>query len=309
MTADTEERHDDGTGTRGRPRRLRYWPLVALVAVVGLSLVLDLPAFLSAETLETHGRAFREAVDDWPTLSALGYVAGYAAAVALAVPGVVVLAVAGGLLFGTWLGGTLAIAGATTGAIGVFLLARTAVGEAMSARSGPWLDRLREGFQENAWSYLVVLRILPVCPFVVVNVGAAVLGVRLQTYVLATFLGMLPGSFVYAGVGSGLGVVLAEGGKPDPQIMLEPGILVPLLLLAALALLPVAYKWAKRREWQGRGGSIAARDPCAGTSPADGGGCPPGRRHRTPQGDARWRRRRLRSSSSGRDGPRPAARR
>jgi uncharacterized membrane protein YdjX (TVP38/TMEM64 family) len=276
MTADTEERHDDGTGTRGRPRRLRYWPLVALVAVVGLSLVLDLPAFLSVETLETHGRAFREAVDDWPTLSALGYVAGYAAAVALAVPGVVVLAVAGGLLFGTWLGGTLAIAGATTGAIGVFLLARTAVGEAMGARSGPWLDRLREGFQENAWSYLVVLRVLPVCPFVVVNVGAAVLGVRLRTYALATFLGMLPGSFVYAGVGSGLGAVLAEGGKPDPQIMLEPGILVPLLLLATLALLPVGYKWAKRRAWQGRGGAIPARDPCAGTSRGGGDGCRPG---------------------------------
>jgi uncharacterized membrane protein YdjX (TVP38/TMEM64 family) len=276
MTADTEERHDDGTGTRGRPRRLRYWPLVALVAVVGLSLVLDLPAFLSAETLETHGRAFREAVDDWPTLSALGYVAGYAAAVALAVPGVVVLAVAGGLLFGTWLGGTLAIAGATTGAIGVFLLARTAIGEAMGARSGPWLDRLREGFQENAWSYLVVLRVLPMCPFVVVNVGAAVLGVRLRTYALATFLGMLPGSFVYAGVGSGLGAVLADGGKPDPQIMLEPGILVPLLLLAILALLPVGYKWAKRRAWQGRGGAIPARDPCAGTSRGGGDGCRPG---------------------------------
>jgi uncharacterized membrane protein YdjX (TVP38/TMEM64 family) len=276
MTADTEERHDDGTGTRGRPRRLRYWPLVALVAVLGLSLVLDLPAFLSAETLETHGRAFREAVDDWPTLSALGYVAGYAAAVALAVPGVVVLAVAGGLLFGTWLGGTLAIAGATTGAIGVFLLARTAIGEAMGARSGPWLDRLREGFQENAWSYLVVLRVLPMCPFVVVNVGAAVLGVRLRTYALATFLGMLPGSFVYAGVGSGLGAVLADGGKPDPQIMLEPGILVPLLLLAILALLPVGYKWAKRRAWQGRGGAIPARDPCAGTSRGGGDGCRPG---------------------------------
>jgi uncharacterized membrane protein YdjX (TVP38/TMEM64 family) len=273
MAADIEERDNDVRGSR--PRR-RYWPLVALVAVVGLSLVLDLPALLSVETLETHGRAFREAVDDWPTLSALGYVAGYAAAVALAVPGVVVLAVAGGLLFGTWLGGTLAIAGATTAAIGVFLLARTAVGEAIGARSGPWLDRLREGFQENAWSYLVVLRVLPVCPFVVVNVGAAVLGVRLRTYALATFLGMLPGSFVYAGVGSGLGAVLAEGGKPDPQIMLEAVVLVPLLLLATLALLPVGYKWAKRRAWQGWGGAIPARDPCAGTSRGGGDGCRPG---------------------------------
>jgi uncharacterized membrane protein YdjX (TVP38/TMEM64 family) len=215
--------------------------------VIALAFAFDVHRLVSIETLQAHSSSLQEAVEDRPTLTAFGYVAGYAAFVALALPGAVIFTIAGGLLFGTWLGGLLAISGASSGAVLVFLAARTAIGQRLAGRVGPWLQRLEAGFRENAWSYLFVLRVLPLAPFVVVNVGAALLGVRLKTYVLATALGILPGSFVYAGVGNGLSAVLAAGGTPDLQVMLQPGILVPLLALAVLALLPVGYKWARRR--------------------------------------------------------------
>jgi uncharacterized membrane protein YdjX (TVP38/TMEM64 family) len=250
-TIDVQETDDGATG-RGRARRWhRYWPLVALAFVVALAFAFDLHRLLSFDMLQAHSTTLQDAVDDRPAMTAFGFVAGYAAAVALSLPGVVILTMAGGLFFGTWLGGVLAISGATSGALLVFLAARTSLGQRLAARAGPWIERLRAGFQENAWSYLVVLRILPVAPFIVVNVGAALLGVRLRTYVLATVLGILPGSFVYAGVGSGLGAVLASGERLDLQVMLEPAILGPFLALAGLALLPVGYKWARHRGWLG----------------------------------------------------------
>ena len=72
-----------------------------------------------------------------------------------------------------------------------------------------------------------------------------VLGLR--TFALATFLGIIPATFVYASVGNGLGAILDRGQEPDLKLVLEPQVLLPLLGLAALALLPVLY-----RRWKGR---------------------------------------------------------
>jgi uncharacterized membrane protein YdjX (TVP38/TMEM64 family) len=246
----TEQLDEIDGSPAGRGDRLgwrRPALLMAMALAVGLAFAFDLHHLVSIDSLQAHSTSLQEAVDDRPALTALGYVAGYAAFVALALPGAVIFTIAGGLLFGTWLGGLLAISGATAGAIVAFLAARTVVGQRLAGHVGPWFHRLEAGFRENAWSYLFVLRVLPLAPFVVVNVGAALLGVRLKTYVLATTLGILPGSFVYAGVGNGLGSVLAVDGTPDLQLMLEPGVLAPLVGLAILALLPVAYK-----KWQGR---------------------------------------------------------
>ena len=157
------------------------------------------------------------------------------------------MTVAGGYFFGIWLGGGLAVTGATVGAVGVFLVAGTSFGRRLGAGSSPLLARMRAGFRENAWSYLFILRLLPLLPFMVVNVVPALLGVRLRIFAPATFFGMLPGSFVYASVGNGLGAIMARGDKPNLDLMLQPEILGPLVGLAVLALLPVAYK-----TWKGR---------------------------------------------------------
>ncbi|MBV8936265.1 MAG: VTT domain-containing protein, partial [Alphaproteobacteria bacterium] len=89
-----------------------------------------------------------------------------------------------------------------------------------------------------------VLRLVPIFPFWLVNLIPALVGVSLQTYVLATFLGIIPATFIYASLGSGLGSLVEE---PDLAIILKPSLLVPIVGLALLALIPVGYK-----RWRGK---------------------------------------------------------
>ena len=65
---------------------------------------------------------------------------------------------------------------------------------------------------------------------------------------LGTFVGIIPGGFVYASVGNGLGAVFDAGGTPDLGIIFEPAILLPIVGLAVLALLPIVYRRFKARE-------------------------------------------------------------
>jgi uncharacterized membrane protein YdjX (TVP38/TMEM64 family) len=231
----------------GRQLR-RLLPLLALLALVALVLATGLHRHLSLETLREHRVLLLGLVERHAALAALAYVAAYAAAVALSVPGALVLTLAGGFLFGTWLGTALTVVGATLGATGIFLIARTALGETLRRRAGPWLARMQEGFKANALSYLLVLRLVPLFPFVVVNIVPALLGVPLRTYVLGTALGIVPGTWVYSSVGAGLGTIFDQGGAIGLGTVLTPTVIGALLGLAALALVPVAYKrWQRRR--------------------------------------------------------------
>ena len=171
-----------------------------------------------------------------PLLATLAFVVVYAGATALSLPGALFLTMAGGFLFGTWLGGLLSVIGATSGAVVLFLIARSSLGAALRDRAGPWLMRLEAGFRRDAFSYLLVLRLVPLFPFWLVNLVPALLDVPLSTFALATFVGIIPGGLVYASVGSGLGAVLDRGEQPDLDLILEPQVFLPLLGLAALAL-------------------------------------------------------------------------
>jgi uncharacterized membrane protein YdjX (TVP38/TMEM64 family) len=137
---------------------------------------------------------------------------------------------------------------ATIGASLVFLAARTALGDSLRRRAGPWLRRMEDGFRENALHYLLFLRLVPILPFWLVNLVPAFLGVPFRIYLTATFFGIIPGGLVYASVGNGLGAVFDAGATPDLGIIFKPAIILPLAGLAILAILPVAYKKIKARQ-------------------------------------------------------------
>jgi uncharacterized membrane protein YdjX (TVP38/TMEM64 family) len=180
----------------------------------------------------------------WGFAAALVYIAVYAILVALSVPGAVVLTIAGGFLFGTWLGGMGAIIGATLGATTIFLAARSGLG-GLAQRAGPLVGKLESGFRADAFNYLLVLRLVPIFPFWLVNLVPALVGVRLATYVLATFLGIIPGTFVYASLGNGLGDLVED---PGPGALLRLSVLGPIVGLALLALIPVGYRrWRAKK--------------------------------------------------------------
>jgi uncharacterized membrane protein YdjX (TVP38/TMEM64 family) len=174
------------------------------------------------------------------------YAAIYAAATALSLPEAAVLTVGGGLLFGTWLGGATAIVGSTTGAVILFAAARSAFASMMEKRAGPRISRLRAELHRNGFLYLLAIRLVPLFPFWLVNLAAALAGMRLLPYVGATLLGIIPATLIYAAIGSGIGDVLAAGHRPNLGAVFSPAILGPLLGLAALALLPILWRHWKR---------------------------------------------------------------
>jgi uncharacterized membrane protein YdjX (TVP38/TMEM64 family) len=225
----------------------RFLPLLALVVAVILFFALGLGRYLTFQAFAENRDWLLAQVAQHAVMAVLLFILVYAGIVALSVPGATVLTLAGGFLFGTWLGGLGALIGATIGASIVFLIARTSLGEPLRRRAGPFLRKVEAGFQENAASYLLVLRLVPAFPFWLVNLVPAFFGVSLRTFVLASFFGMAPGAFVYASLGEGLGAVIEKGQTPDLGIIFQWRVLGPLVALAALAMVPVVYKWLRAR--------------------------------------------------------------
>jgi uncharacterized membrane protein YdjX (TVP38/TMEM64 family) len=228
----------------------RLWLGAALLALVlGLRLA-GLDSLLSLDALARHREALSTFVARNLILAVAGYVLVYAGAVALSVPGAVVLTLAGGFLFGAVLGTLLTVIGATAGATVVFLLARAVFGDNALERFGPKAQGLARGIRRNAASYLLVLRLVPLFPFFLVNLVPAFAGVGLTVYVATTFIGILPGTAVFSLTGAGLGGILDAGATLDFRSVLRPEILAALFGLAALSLaaIPLRNRFARGAE-------------------------------------------------------------
>lgn len=237
-------------------KALRRLVPVAVLALAAVAVVaLDAHTYLSFDALREHRTALTDFVDQRFAAALLFYIAAYAVSTALSLPGGAILSVAGGFLFGGWLGGVFVIIGATLGATALFITAKTVLGDSLRTRAGPWLERMQEGFAENAFSYLLVLRLVPLFPFFVVNLVPAFLGVTLRTYVVATLIGIIPGVLVFSFAGAGIGSVLDSGGDFSPGAVLTPEIIAALSGLALLSLLPVLYKRVKKQR--------EAHNPCS----------------------------------------------
>lgn len=149
---------------------------------------------------------------------------------------------------------------ATAGATLIFLAARAGLGDAMHRRlvagsADGELRRFEAGLRRDAFNYPLMVRLVPAFPFWLVNLAPAFLGIRLRSYVAATFLGIIPGTAVFSWIGAGLGEVFARGEEPDLGLILDPVILGPIVGLALLALLPVVLRRLRGRE----AGECAAR--------------------------------------------------
>jgi uncharacterized membrane protein YdjX (TVP38/TMEM64 family) len=222
---------------------LRLWPLLPILALLAVIFATGLHRQLSWSALAAHEAGLRRLAATAPVAAASAYVAAYAVAVALSLPLGALFTVGGGLLFGTLAGGMLAVAGATSGAVLLFLAARHALAPLLAARAGPLLDRVRPGLQRDGFSYLLAMRLIPAVPFWLTNLAPALVGIPLASFAAATFIGIMPAAFVFASLGAGVGSVLAAGRPPDLSLIWSPSVLLPLLGLAALALLPVGWRY------------------------------------------------------------------
>ncbi len=224
----------------------RFGPLLILLVGIGAFFLFDFDAYLSFETLKHHRQELLLFVKRYAILAPLIYMLIYAAVVALSVPGGAIMTITGGFLFGAIWGTFYVVIAATIGATLLFLIAKTALGDPLRARAGPWMQKMSKGFQKDGLHYLLVLRLIPLFPFFVVNLVPAFLGISTRTYVIATFVGIIPGSFVYSSVGAGIGSVFDSGETFDPTNILTPQVWIALIGLAVLAILPVLYKRFKK---------------------------------------------------------------
>jgi uncharacterized membrane protein YdjX (TVP38/TMEM64 family) len=241
-----------------RPCLARCWPL-ALVAAISVTVIaMGWHKELSLAALVEH----RAAIDTftakhWFAALAL-FSAVYALVVALSLPGAVFLTVFGGVIYGTLAGGLAALVGATAGATAIFLIARSALGGWLVRRAGPRAEKLAAGFRADAFNYLLFLRLVPLFPFWLVNLVPALAGVTLRTFVAATALGIIPGTFAFAFFGAGLDSALEAqvaayraclaGGTMGCELYFDlkaaatPQLIAGLVALGVLALVPIAIK-------------------------------------------------------------------
>lgn len=250
---------------RGNPRTLawRLLPLAAIVLVAVLVFAMGWHRALTLETLVRDRAAISAFVAEHSIAAVAAYVGLYIVTVALSLPGGAILTVAGGILFGTLVGGMATVIGATVGSIIVFLIARTAIGAFLTRGAGPLMTRVAEGFREDAFHYLLFLRLVPAFPFWLVNLAPALFGVPLVTFVAATVLGIIPATFTFASVGAGLSSVIAAqetafkaclaSGRTDCRLdfdlktALTPELLAAFGALGVIALLPVLIRRLRAR--------------------------------------------------------------
>lgn len=225
-----------------KSRILRLLPLLLIVLAIAAIFYFHLNTYLSFQSLKTHRQILLDWTQNHYVLAVLMYMFIYIISVTLSLPGAVFLTLAGGFLFGLWAGTVYVVVSATIGATCLFMIVEFSLGDWLSQKASRWTAKMQLGFQENAFLYLLILRLIPLFPFWVVNIVPGVLDVKRKIFVLATFLGIIPGSFVYVLVGNGLGQVFDANQTPHLNIIFEPYILLPIIGLAVLSAVPLIYK-------------------------------------------------------------------
>ena len=258
MAVARDDREGRGTKQGAGRGRWRYAPLVLIAAGAAAFFASGAHRYLGPEALVENRDRLQDFVALHREKALLAYMLAYVALVTLSIPGSVFLTLLGGFLFGWLVGGAAAVVSATTGAVGIFLIARTSVGDALLRRAGARIQRLAEGFRRDAFSYLLFVRIVPVIPFWLTNLASALFGVPLRTFALATMLGLIPATYAFAVAGSGLDDILtgeiaarqaclAAGAEPCPvhlswRSLITPPIMAAFGALGLLALLPVILR-------------------------------------------------------------------
>jgi uncharacterized membrane protein YdjX (TVP38/TMEM64 family) len=216
------------------PGKLVVGALIA--AVIGALFYLDLGRYLSLEALKQNRDQLLVFTEAHYAASVALFILAYIVVAGLALPGAVILTLAGGFLFGSVFGTLFVNLGATTGALLAFLAARYLLRDWVEHKFGRWLGPVQQGFAKDAFSYLMTLRLIPLFPFFVVNLVAGLTRMSVGSYVAATALGIIPGSFVYAYAGRQLGTINSL------EEVASPNVLAAFALLGVLALMPIVYR-------------------------------------------------------------------
>lgn len=232
-----------------RPVLRRFLPLAGIAAALAILWIAGAQDYLSLAYLGERREVLGQLVDNQLILSSLVFMGIYIIVVALSLPAASVLTIFAGFLFGWLHGGVMVVVAATIGATILFLAARSGFGNLFKNKLGAKAEAFAEGFRKDAFGYLLVLRLAPVFPFFLVNIAPAFFNVKTRDYVLATALGILPGTFAFAWLGEGVGSVLdaakSSGATPSVSQLVTPQITIAFAALAVVAAIPLVIKRLK----------------------------------------------------------------
>lgn len=220
--------------------------VVVVITVIGI-FTMGFDSYLSLGALRDNRELIASWYQDHQLTTVVLFVLTYTLVVALSLPGAMWMTLAGGFIFGTLQATIYVVVSATLGASIVFILTKFCMADFFKAKTGKALEKLEVGFKSNALSYLLFLRLVPVFPFWLVNLAPPLLGVPVQTFIIGTAIGIIPGTTVFCWVGSGLGVALDAGDTLDPlETLLRPEIISPIVGLGILSLIPLLHKKFKK---------------------------------------------------------------
>lgn len=226
----------------------RFLPASLLILGLILAISLDLHQALNLGFLGEYHYILREFINNHKALSLFLFCLLYMSIVAISLPGASFLTLSSGYLFGALYGGIASHFSATLGAVLIFLATRTALGDCLRNRTSPFLEIIAQGFKRDEYGYLLLFRLIPLYPFFVMNLAPAFLGARIKPFIITTFLGIIPGTYILACVGKGLGLFLQQGDMPKTDLLSEPEIILPLMGGSLLIVLHMVYKMRKARK-------------------------------------------------------------
>ena len=213
---------------------------IVILGILGLGIgaffYFDLGQYVSLEAVKANRNGLLAYTNANFTAAVILYVAVYVLQTAFSLPGGAIMTLTGGFLFGSILGTIFVNIGATAGATLAFLAARYVLRDWVERKFGERIEPIQAGFAQNAFSYLLTLRLIPAFPFFLVNLVSGLTRIPLGTYVIGTSIGIIPGSFVYAFAGRQLGSInsLAE--------IASPPVLLAFTFLGLLALVPILHR-------------------------------------------------------------------
>ena len=223
----------------------RLLPLLLLVVGLIAFFAFDLQHFLTLDLLKENRVELKQWVGAHQLQAVALFVGAYIVVAAFSLPIAALVSIAGGFLFGSVDGAIWIVVGATIGSSILFLAAKSALGDPLRALFGARIKAMEAGFRANAFSYLLLLRLVPLFPFWLVNLAAAFTGVGLGTFLITTAVGIIPGAFVFASIGNGLNALFDAGGEPDLSLiglLSRPDFYIPIVGFTLLSLIPIVYR-------------------------------------------------------------------
>jgi uncharacterized membrane protein YdjX (TVP38/TMEM64 family) len=222
--------------------RKKLWILAVFAALAGCFFYFDLGKYLTLASLKSNRDALVGFRESHQVAMVAIFIVAYIAQTALSLPGAAILSLAAGAIFGAVMGTVYVNIGATIGATLAFLVARYLFHDLIQNKFGPRLEKINRELETRGFNYLLFLRLVPLFPFFLINLGAGLTRVPLRTFFFGTMIGIIPGSFVFCNAGASLATIASLNEVATPRV------LGSFALLGLFSLVPVLYQKFKRKQ-------------------------------------------------------------